>query len=152
MARKTPTSVQLHKYKAFDLCLTRADIGLNPLNHEVFRANAGKSGLAHRLLNSFSVNDDCRPTDCQSQRWRRRRDRATSARRPEQSSGPFPKACSSLSLIERDRVVCGAKAELSWFCCGRRITHAREDGCSPYIGAARVAGACLNPFCEQGEL
>jgi hypothetical protein len=30
MARKTPTSVQLHKYKASDLCLTRANGELNP--------------------------------------------------------------------------------------------------------------------------
>ena len=65
----------------------------------------------------------------------------------EQSSGPFPtKACASLSLIERDRVIHGANAEPSGFA-ERRIRHAREDGfCSLYIGAAVVAGARFESF------
>ena len=47
------------------------------------------AGLAHRLLNLFSVNDDCRLTDRQSQRWPRCRDQVTSLRRLEQLSGPL---------------------------------------------------------------
>jgi hypothetical protein len=32
------------------------------------------------------------------------------------------------------------------------IRHAREGGLTLYIGAAVIAGAGLNRFCEQGEL
>ena len=71
----------------------------------------------------------------------------------EQSSGPFPtKACASLFLIERDRVTGRAAADpllvLPRAASGTRVRAA----CSLYIGAAVIAGAGLNRFCEQGEL
>src|SRR4051794_36405766 len=70
--------------------------------------------LAHRLLDCSSVNDDCRLTDRPRPALARCKDRATYPRRPEQSSGPFPtKACASLSLIKRDRVIRGAKVEFA---------------------------------------
>ena len=71
----------------------------------------------------------------------------------EQSSGPFPtKACASLFLIERDRVIGRAAADLCWFCRGRHSARALGRPDSLYIGAAVIAGAELNRFCEQGEL
>jgi len=71
------------------------------------------------------------------------------AEAPEQSSGPFPtKACASLSLIERDRVIRGANVEPSGFV-ERRIRHAREDGFAHFTSARQLLPALvLNPFCE----
>ena len=71
----------------------------------------------------------------------------------EQSSGLFPtKARASLFLIERDvsQVVPG-QTFVGFAEDG--IRYAREGGLAHfYIGAAVVAGAGLNRFCEQGEL
>ena len=55
-------------------------------------------------------------------------------------------------LIERDRVIGRAAADLCWFCRGRHPARARGRLGSLYIGAAVIAGAGLNRFCEQGEL
>jgi len=53
----------------------------------------------------------------------------------EQSSGPFPtKACASLFLIERDRVIGRAEADLFGSAEGG-IRHAREDGLAHFTSA-----------------
>jgi len=55
----------------------------------------------------------------------------------EQSSGPFPtKACASLFLIERDRVIGRAAADLCWFCRGRHP--ARAWGRPAHFTSARL--------------
>ncbi|XIA64791.1 hypothetical protein ACFIOY_39460 [Bradyrhizobium sp. TZ2] len=62
-------------------------------------------------------------------------------------------ACASLSLIERDRVVRGAKAEPFWFADSIVSGAAREDGLAHFTSARLLLPAlALNPFCEQGEL
>ena len=96
-----PTSVQLHKYKAFHPCRTGANGAIKPVESRGFRADARKSGLAHRLLNCFSVNDDCRPTDCQGQCWRRHRDQATSPRRFGAVIGTISHESSCISVFDR---------------------------------------------------
>src|SRR4051794_16694057 len=100
------TSVQLHNYKAsaapgvWNKQVSEGDstrfVGARP-----------RQRLAHRLLNSVSVNDDSRPTGGQGQRGSWRRDQAASARGVS-SGHDSTKACASLVLIGRNRVIRGA--------------------------------------------
>jgi len=145
--------VQLHKYKAFHPCRTGANGGLNPWNHAVFEPMLENRGWhIDCLIASQSM------TTAVLRIAKASVGEGTGIKRPhrgasKQSSGPFPtKARASLFLIERDRVTGRAGADLFNFA-EDGIRHAREGGLAHfYIGAAVVAGAGSNRFCEQGEL
>ena len=125
--------------------------------------------LAHRLLNCFAVNDDCRLTDCRSQCWPRRRYKALPLRCFGAVVGTTStNACASLFPFERDCVIRGATAELvasadgvgsgtpartayfalhrRGFCC-RRFFHPSENkgncnGLSRAFGIRHQDGGC----------
>ena len=150
-AWQAPTYVQLHKYKACAPVRATRDRAI-PVELRAFSSLRPDFRLAHRLLSWSSVNDDCRLTDRQGQRWPRCRDRATYRVAQSSHRDHFPRK--PVHLCHRSSVTVSFAAPKRSSLLRRRAAfrHARENGLAHFTSARLLLPALLQSFPTRGTV